>query len=277
MINRIGAAPAIGRILVFLMTLLLCWAPIALPIRILLSPNENLIGLITLPILFGLFLVLVRIWGRTIHELPQPLRHYGMRQPKRWIYEWLGGVGIGYGVVLLLFELQGAVGWVNWFTPSRPLPMLLLEGLAVATLVGVAEELVFRGWLLDELKRNLKPNQALALSSIIFALAHGLRFVPASLQWISLACLGWTLGMTKRLTGDRLGLAAGLHTGLVWCYYVLKVGEMIRPDMRVAKWITGFENNPLAGVVGIGLMLSLAIGFTLIWQRQKRRNPAQTL
>ncbi|MBE9033368.1 CPBP family intramembrane metalloprotease [filamentous cyanobacterium LEGE 11480] len=264
--------PAPLRILSFILILGLFWVPIALPIQLLIK-DQNLVSLITMPVLYVIFLVLLQLWGRWGHpEESYLLQRYGMRRPKAWIYEWLGGLGIGYGVVLLLYELQGGMGWIRWFNPNRPMPWLLLEGFAIAALIGLAEEILFRGWLLDELKRNYQPNTALVATSVIFALLHGLRLVPASVQWISLALLSWALGMAKRVTGDRLGLSAGLHAGLVWCYYVLNVGQMFQYTNKVPVWLTGFEKNPLAGLVGILTMLGLAIGITFARQRQRLKS-----
>jgi hypothetical protein len=58
-----------------------------------------------------------------------------------------------------------------------------------------------------------------------------------------------------------LGPAVGLHGGLVWMYYVLNVGQLIQPTGRVPAWVTGLDGNPLAGVLGITLLLGLAVGF----------------
>jgi uncharacterized protein len=264
--QRLTQLPTPLRILSFLLLLVLLWAPIALPIKYLIK-DPNQVSLLTMPVLYLIFLGLLQLWGRFGYG-ENLLRRYGMRRSTAWIYEWLGGLGIGYGVVLLLFELQGAIGWIRWFNPLRPLPVVMLEGLIMAVLVGLAEEILFRGWLLDELTRRYQPNVALAVSSVIYALLHCLRLVPASIQWVSLALLGWTLGMAKRITGDRLGMSAGLHAGLVWCYYVLNVGQLFVYTNRVPVWLTGWERNPLAGSLGIAIMAALAIGFTQAWKWQ---------
>jgi uncharacterized protein len=268
--QRLTKLPTPLRILSFLLMWGLLWLPIALPIAHLVK-DPNRASLITMPILYLIFLGLLQLWGRWGYGEPL-LPRYGMRRATAWIYEWLGGLGLGYGIVLLLFELQGAVGWIRWFNPVRPLPTVLLEGLIVAALVGLAEEILFRGWLLDELTRRYRPNVALAVSSVIYALLHCLRLVPASLQWIALALLGWALGMAKRVTGDRLGMSAGLHGGLVWAYYVLKVGQLFEYTNKVPMAITGWERNPLAGPIGILTMGGLAIGmgYAAKLQMQKR-------
>jgi uncharacterized protein len=262
--------PAPLRILSFGLMVALPWAAIALPLKSLIK-DPNRVSLVTMPILYLIFLGMLHLWGR-FGDGENLLRRYGMRRSTAWLYEWLGGLGIGYGIVLLLFELQGAIGWVRWFNPVRPIPGLLLEGFLIAAVVGLAEEILFRGWLLDELTRRYQPNVALAVSSAIYAVLHSLRLVPASIQWVSLALLGWALGMAKRVTGDRLGMSAGLHAGLVWCYYVLNVGQLFTYTGKVPVWITGWERNPLAGPVGILVMAALAISFTQAWTWQKSRS-----
>ncbi len=268
--QRLTKLPTPLRILSFLLLLGLLWAPIALPIQAMIK-DANLVSLITMPVLYLLFLLLLKYWGSWGYGESNLLARYGMRRSTAWIYEWLGGLGLGYGLVLLLFELQGAIGWIRWFNPLRPLPVVMLEGLLVAVVVGLAEEILFRGWLLDELTRRYRPNVALAVSSVIYAVVHSLRLVPASIQWVSLALLGWTLGMAKRVTGDRLGMSAGLHAGLVWCLYVLQVGQLFTYTNRVPVWITGWERNPLAGSLGIATMGALAIGFTQAWKWQRSK------
>jgi hypothetical protein len=243
--------------------------PLALPIKLLIA-DANLVSLLTIPLLYLIFLALLQGWGHWGRQADNLLKRYGMRYPKAWIYEWLGGLGMGYGIVLLLFELQGAVGWIDWFNPNRSMPWLLLEGLVIAALISLAEEIFFRGWLLDELQRSYKPNTALAITSMIYALLHSLRITPASVQWISLTLLGWSLGIAKQVTGDRLGLSAGLHGGLVWGYYVLNVGKLFEYTHRGPIWMTGFEQNPLAGVLGILTMMGLAIGLMIARNSQVR-------
>lgn len=263
--------PTFLRILSFVLMVGLPWAAIALPLGSLIK-DPNRVALITMPVLYLIFLGVLYLWGNFGYG-ENLLRRYGMRRSTAWIYEWLGGLGIGYGIVLLLFELLGAVGWIRWFNPVQPMPTLLLQGFVIAVVVGLAEELLFRGWLLDELTRRYQPNVALAVTSVIYALLHCLRLVPASLQWVSLALLGWALGMAKRVTGDRLGMSAGLHAGLVWCYWVLTVGQLFAYTGQVPAWITGWERNPLAGPVGIVVMAIVAISFTqaATWQKQRSR------
>jgi uncharacterized protein len=266
---KLAHKPAPLRIGWFVLILGLLWAPFALPVQLLVPRvlDQNWAALLTMPWLYLLFIAWAVLWGRWVHGQPNQLKNYGMRQRKRLLYEWLGGLGIGYGVVLLLYELQGAIGWTRWVNPVLAPPTLLLTGLVVATVVAVVEELFFRGWLLDELTRDYKPDLALGVTSVIYALLHCLRIVPASLQLIALAFLGLALGLAKRSTHGRLGLSIGLHSGLVWGYYVLNVGRFFQYTGRAPEWLTGFERNPLAGLLGILTMGLLLWGLSITAKR----------
>jgi uncharacterized protein len=270
LLGQLTQLPAPLRILTFALLLLMLWLPIAGPIQYYFAHDQNLVSLLTMPVLYLLFLGLSQVWSRWGRGEANPLPRYGMRRWRAWIYELLGGLGIGYGFLLLVFELLGAIGVVRWFDPIRPMPTLLLEGLLIAGVVTLAEEIFFRGWLLDELNRSYRPQVALAATSLIYALVHYLQFSPMSLQWFALALLGWTLGLAKQVTGGRLGLSVGIHAGLVWCYYVLNVGRLFQFTRQTPLWIAGFGLNPLAGAIGIGVMATLAIAMTIAVKRHRR-------
>jgi hypothetical protein len=56
-----------------------------------------------------------------------------------------------------------------------------------------------------------------------------------------------------------LGFPIGLHGGLVWGYYIINVGELVKYSGQVPDWVTGVNNNPLQGVMGVLLMSVLAL------------------
>jgi LPXTG-motif cell wall-anchored protein len=61
-----------------------------------------------------------------------------------------------------------------------------------------------------------------------------------------------------------LGKSIGLHAGLIWAYYILNVGQLIKYTGTVPDWLTGIDKNPLAGVMGLLFLTILAI-----WIRKK--------
>ena len=56
-----------------------------------------------------------------------------------------------------------------------------------------------------------------------------------------------------------MGICIGLHGGLVWGYYIINVGEMVRYNDRVPVWVTGIDNNPIAGVMGLIFLSGLLL------------------
>jgi hypothetical protein len=159
--------------------------------------------------------------------------------------------------------------------PSQVLPNLF-EGFLVGLGVGLAEELLFRGWLLFELEQDYPAVGALWLNAVIFAIAHYLRPLEAILeswpQFLGLLLLGLTLVWARRIPlrqgplnqGTTLAFAAGLHGGLVWAYYQVDVNDLVVATGQVPDWITGIGGNPLAGILGLALLGGIAYGTYLL-------------
>lgn len=286
-LSKLVSAPAPVRIGAFLTVLLLLWVPIAAPLYGLVK-DSNTVSIVTLVILYAEFILLVRVWGQRVYRQPMLLWRYGLEFSQRMGFELLAGLALGVASLLALFATQGLLGWVLWQSPSIEVWQVVLEGLLVALGVGFAEELFFRGWLLDELQRDYRPQVVLWVDAAIFALVHGIK--P---QFPALLLLGLTLVFAKRSCSGvegvwrsnceavlwhhsplealrgRLGLAMGLHAGLVWGYYIVNVGKLVKYAPQVPDWLTGFDRNPLAGAIGVVFLSALAFGMGR-YAKQKR-------
>lgn len=239
------------------------WLPIAIPIY-LLGRDPNTASILTMLLLYGEFIFLLRWWGKRVYHQRQILQHYGLVRTRRNWLDLLRGLVSGVILVFSLFLVEGWLGWLVWLpTTTGFLPQIILEGLIVAIAVGFAEELLFRGWLLDELERDYRPVVALWVNAILFALLHFIKPLPEILrtlpQFPALVVLGLTLVWAKRLQ-NRLGLPIGLHAGLIWGYYIINVGQLTQYSGQVPDWITGVDRNPLAGVMGLLFLAILALG-----------------
>lgn len=258
---RIAKYPTPIRLSIFVLVLLLLWLPLAAPIYIW-GSDPNLVSILTMVLLYGEFIWLVRVWGDHVYNQPRILQSYGLVNTKRNGQELLIGLGIGLIAVLSLFSLEGWLGWLIW-QQNLSLPKVILEGLVSAISVGFAEELLFRGWLLDELQRDYRPNAVLWTTTLLFASLHFIKPLPDMLrtapQFPGLILLGLTLVWAKRGSKNRLGLPIGIHAGLIWGYYIINVGQLIKYSERVPDWITGVNQNPLAGVVGIVFLSGIAL------------------
>ena len=262
------------RIIAFLLILGLCWAPFALPILVLVN-NANLRSLLTMPILYFLFVGLLQIWNPVVHSENQPLKRYGLHSLNLNFKNLFSGLLVAWGFVLILFFFQGDMGWMQWFNPSPGLSKIVLESLVVSLAVGFAEELLFRGWLLDELERDYSKGTATIACSAIFAISHFIRpwdqFIAAWLTFPALFILSLTLVWAKRVTQGRLGLSIGLHAGLVGGYYILNVGNLVKPISSVPTWLTGMNGNPLASIPGVTALITIACLVRFCGQVNQRR------
>lgn len=259
-----------------MLTLLVLWVPSSAPIYWL-GRDPNWVSIVTLVLLYGEFIILVRLWGKYVYRQPQVLRHFGLEITRRNGRNLLKGLNTGLISLVSLFLVEGWLGWLKWQPTPVFLPQVILEGLIVALAIGFAEELLFRGWLLDELQRDYHPRRALWMNALLFASLHFIkplqeifRTLP---QFAGLLLLGLILVWAKRQNKNRLGLPIGLHAGLVWGYYIINVGQLVQYSGQVPDWITGFNSNPLAGVMGLLFLSVLALW---IRRRSQLSTPSRT-
>ena len=262
--TSIAQYPAFLRLGLFLVILLAGWLPFALPIYWLFNARDaNLVSIVTMTLLFGIFLLLLNFWTRHIYGQAQVWQSYGLRSLGQLLPPILKGWGIGCGLIFGLCAVKLALGWAT----IQPLPSgfykIILEGLVVGFGVAFAEELFFRGWLLNEFERDYALNFSLGLNATIFALLHFLKPLPEVLrtfpQFPGLVLLGMSLVWARRICDRSLGLSIGLHSGLVCGYYWVNVGQWLKNSQIVPTWVTGIDGNPLAGALGLAMLSLLAI------------------
>ena len=275
-LSKISRYPAPARVAIFVGILLLLWAPFAIAGHWLIA-DKNLASSLTLIVLYLEFIGLVRIWGYRVHREPRIFWQYGLEFSRRIGLELASGLTIGFFSLWLLFGVKTLFGFVEWQSPSALFPRVLLEGLLVALAIAFAEELLFRGWLFDELQRDYTPLGCLWFNAIAFAAIHFNLFA-----FPSLVCLGIALVWAKRASYEpsgkdyrgfkrlrgRLGLPIGLHAGLVWGNYLVEVGKLVEYTDRVPAWVTGINRNPLVGLMGFLFLLGLAIAVRYYAQRR---------
>lgn len=254
---QLAHRPAPIRLAAFIGLLLLLWSLPALAIT---HMGGAAASSATLILLYVLFTFGLRLWAKKLYGYAQPLRHYGLEFSKSNAVNLCQGLAIGVLSLGLMLNLEAFFGWLTW--RQAPALSVILTGLGGAIAVGFAEELLFRGWLLDELERDYSPRLSMLIGSLIFAALHYIKpwseIVQSWPQAFGLFLLGITLVWSKRACMGRLGLAIGLHAGLVWAYYCVDVGDWLMYTGLVPSWITGINGNPLAGLMGVGFLSSLA-------------------
>ncbi|MDC0834341.1 abortive phage infection protein [Leptolyngbya valderiana BDU 20041] len=250
------------RIWAFLGLLLLCWLPLAIPIYSLI-PDTNTASILGTLLLYVEFLYLVRWWGRRFYGEPRVFQRYGFVLTRQNGIEFGRGWIVGLLGLAVLFGVETVFGWVRWIPTEMAIPRLVVEAILVGFAVGLAEELLFRGWLWDELRRDYRVVVATVANTLIFAVSHFLKPVSEIFrtfpQFVGLVVLGLVLVKAKRRNQGRLGFPIGLHGGLVGGYYLVNVGQLVTYTDAVPSWVTGIDNNPLAGVLGVLVLCGLSI------------------
>ena len=258
-LKKISKFSAPVRILLFIGVLSFLWLPLALPIYWLLREDNNLATIVTMTLLFIELLFFWRFWAISVHGQAKVYTYYGLTQSSRNIAEFAKGLTVGFWFCLSLFIVEAALGWLD--VVASPNLAIVSQGLLSAVGIALAEELLFRGWLLDELQRDYGRKVSIYLSAGIFALAHFFKpleeIMRTALTFPALVLLGIALVLAKYRHGDRLGISIGIHAGLVWGYYIVNVGQIIKYTDKVPVWITGIDNNPIAGVMGLVFLTGL--------------------
>ncbi len=248
------------RLGIFIIILLVLWLPVAIPLYLLLKDDANLTTIITMAMLYIAFVFLLFVWNKNVYKINNWWQSYGLIFSRKNGVELINGLGLGLLFTFGLFIVEAMLGLVKFVQPTDNFILIIFEGLLSGFGIGLAEELFFRGWLLEELKRDYKLKTVIFCTAIIFAMLHFLKpleeIIRTFPQFPALVLLGITLAWAKLRYCNRLGICIGLHGGLVWGYYIINVGQLINYTNTVSPLFTGIDNNPIAGIMGlIGLSI----------------------
>ena len=172
--------------------------------------------------------------------------------------------GFLYSIILLSLILIPLIRykWASWLGTISP--EILLNAILLVIVVGFAEELIFRGWLLEELKNQFGLKKAVICQAFLFSLVHlgfNLPFVQMISILFGLFLLGILLSLIRLKDDNCLWGCIGLHGGLVGLWFVINNG-LINIYNIAPIWIVGpghVNTNPLGGIYGINLLFVLLI------------------
>ncbi len=273
-LRSIANLPAPVRILLFLLVLVICWAPFAGVIygyfntaRDMADPGVlNLLNILVMGGLGGMFIVMLPWWNQAVYVRKKPFEFFGLVGSQRNFLGFLQGWGMGFSALLSLYFIQGLLGLLEWQPVTIPLGQLLGGGLLSSVGVGFIEELVFRGWILTELEADYSLSISMWSNALIFAALHFIKPLNVMLimlpQFPGLTTMGLLMILAKRSQQNLLGVSIGLHAGTIGVVYLIDVGKMVKYTNRLPDWITG-AGTPAAGLMGIIGLMSLAGFFAL--------------
>jgi uncharacterized protein len=254
-------APGLLKIVIFFTSWLLLWLPIAIPLAWLLRwhPGQPLTVPQKLPLVCSLYLLApLLLWGFAGAE-GGSFAVYGLT----WHLSGLISLGQGLAIAVIglaiLYGLQVGCGWLIWQGENRRnLWPVLVPTLLLGLWIGAIEELIFRGFLWNQLAdlswppACFPPLAAAAVTSLVFALLHLVWEGPENIpQLPGLWLMGVVLCLARWVDQGNLGLAWGLHTGWIWGIACLDTAHLMRNTDVAPRWLTGVDHKPLAGLLGI--------------------------
>lgn len=186
-------------------------------------------------------------------------------------------LGFLTGIILLLIATLIMVASKNlvWIAVDFN-GIELLSGIVLMLLVAFYEELVFRGYILNNLLQSLNPQKSLLISALLFALAHFGNPGIGLIGFLNIFLAGVLLGINYVYT-KNLGFAVMLHfswnffQGYVLGFQVsgIPLKSVLSQQTSGAAFITGGPFGLEASVISTLLYL-LAIGVFYFYYNNKK-------
>jgi hypothetical protein len=178
-------------------------------------------------------------------------------------------------MMLAIYFIQRAGGWLTfegfaWQSVSNQQTLLATVIMAlIFIIVGWQEELLFRGYLLQNTSEGLNLFWGILLSSLVFSLGHlsnpNMGLMPVTGLFLAGLFLAFAYSRTR-----QLWLPIGLHIG--WNFFEstvlgfpvsgLNLFRLIEQSISGPDWLTGGAFGPEAGLV---LLPALALGTILVY------------
>ncbi len=179
------------------------------------------------------------------------------------------------GAISLLFLILIPIIFLNNCIWSGKISIdILINSLVLLLGVGFAEELIFRGWLLEELKNQFGLKKSIILQSLIFSIVHIGFNLPIWQMFgilFGLFLLGILLAFIRLRDKNSLWGCIGLHGGLVGGWFLVNNGLFeISKDAPI--WLVGpgaINTNPLGSLWGISLLSFLCFFYFYIFKKFK--------
>ncbi len=211
----------------------------------------------------------------------------GLQVDSRALVDILFGISLTGLMMGMIFLVLWALNWIqiesfawqveSWFNVAAS----LLTMVALFTFVSWQEELLMRGYWLQNLSAGLSQSLGVLLSSAVFALAHW--FNP-NLDWLGLLGL-FLAGLFLAygyLRTRQLWLPIGLHLG--WNFFEGTLFgfpvsgqyhyQLIRQTVTGPDLITGGAFGPEAGLILLPVLILGAVG---IYWYTRNRNVVQNV
>ncbi len=223
----------------------------------------------------GAFASVLLVWRLVDRRM---LASLGLRS-ERAVLKWLRGAAVGAlmmsAVVFGWFLLIGGASWTANPDPGRAAGAVAL-GFIGFFVQGPAEEVLFRGYVLENIRGKWGMTWGIGISAIAFSLLHTPNPGFGALPFINLVLFGVATALWKlRIDGGQLWGAFAIHSIWNWLQQVVfglpNSGEAsppqdtlfsIVPNTSAAPWLWGGGFGP-EGTLGATIVLLAVVAATL--------------
>jgi len=250
------------------------------------SALERLQSSLLLNTLISLLGIVSSVWIARRFLDRRSFTSLGLVVSSRAAKDLAAGIGITAVMMGTILALELAIGWTHfegWAWDALPLHQVVLDllaGLAIFIAVGFYEEILYRGYQLQNIRDGAGLWMGILLSSVIFAVSHAAN--PNSVWYTTVAGIfvaGLLLAYGWLRTGS-LWLPIGLHIG--WNMFegpvfgfpvsgLDTVRLLVHTVTGPPLW-TGGDFGPEAGLI---ILPAVALGAILIWAYTRTRVGAQ--
>ena len=230
--------------------------------------GSNTLSIIGTIITFTLFLIILPGWSRIRWKTNNIWLSIGLdfRNKLRSFKIFFSGFIFSFFLLFIFCLFIYLCGWIESFNYIKF--GALLNAILLIISIVLAEEIIFRGWLMEEMVLLFGLKRGIIFQSAIFSLAHfrsdiGLVALIPFLAGLFLFGLVLTL-RRYRDNGSLLG-CIGLHGGLVSIWYLFDSG-MIIFSIDTPYYLLGPSRNmvnPIGSIIGIIMLL-----ITIFFQRR---------
>ncbi len=184
--------------------------------------------------------------------------------------------GIMAGAVFGAMLGLGYIENVQAATISWSIAGVLAGSLFIMALVGFWEELVFRGYIFQNMAEGMEMKTAVLLSCAMYGLVHSAN-PNASLLSTAIIVLFGYLRIYGYVSTGQLWLSIGMHTG--WNFFQATIfgfaasghseaRTLLTHDSSAAGWLSGGDFGPEASVLTIPVVL-IALAVMRMWSRMR--------
>ena len=277
------------RALVFMLLFMVCALPAGMMVGMLLMGNHDnhaasipLTAIIVSLFVSSIISVLLTILCRRVIDRKSVMSlGFSWRGYLQEVYTgfFLGPILLGLGSLLLF-----AVKKLNWTNATFHASDFFIA-LVLMCMIALSEEMVFRGYILNNLMQSMNKRAAWGISAALFALAHGGNMGITSIATVNLFLGGLLLGINYIYTrnlwfGIFFHFSWNFFQGPVFGYEVsgVPLQSVLHPDLKGPWWITGapfgFEGSLITTFLFIVALLLLFAVYEKRYEKRQRGNKA---